>query len=280
MAFMRSLLWGLGLCVALGACSNSSASSDAGSDAGAMLTADEQATFNVAAPSVPAVVQLIGVADSFFKFDPTLDTTMSDVQNAQLIENHLASNLGAATDGGTKCATLSLTGATLTADFGAPPGCVLSTGLTLSGSIGLTVTKTLKLGVAFTFTNVTVNGTALSGTMSFTTSDAMSFTVVANVTWAGDTLSTTGFTVTGSSSTVTLAGAITNAADSTTTTTFNSVVWMDGMCYPSSGTLSIVKGALTETVTFTSASATTGQVTVTVGSLTLPATLPPYGSCG
>jgi hypothetical protein len=276
LTLLRSLVWALGSCLMLGACSNSSA----GSDAGNTLTPDEQATFNVGAPSVPAITQVVALADSFFKFDPTLDATQSDVQNAQLIENHIAANLGTTSDGGTKCATLTMSGATLTADFGPAPGCMLTTGLTVSGTVTLAVTKPSKLSVAFTFTNVTVNGTALSGTLSFTTSDAMSFTVVANVTWAAVTLSTTGFTVSGNSSAVTLSGPITNAADTTTTTTFASVVWMDGACYPSAGTLSIAKGALTETVTFSQATATTGQVTVTIGTVTLPAMLPMYGSCG
>jgi len=267
------------LSLVVAGCSNGSANNDAGSDAGTMLTPDEQAAFDVAAPSVPAVVQLVAVADSFFKFDPTLDTTQSDVANAQLIENHIATNLGTSTDGGTKCATLSLSGATLTADFGPAPGCTLSTGLTLSGTIAVAVTKPAKLSVAFTFTNVTVNGTALAGTLSFTTADAMSFTVIADVMWATDTLSTTGFTVSGSAGAVTLSGPITNAADATTTTTFSSVVWMDGACYPSSGTLVIVKDPLTETVTFTAGTATTGDVTITVGMATFPATLPTYGSC-
>src|SRR5260221_9475463 len=92
------------LLLVLVACANR----DAVNDAGATLTSDERGAYDLGAPSVPALVALVAVADSFFQFDPTLDTAQSDIQNAQLIETHIASNLGTDADGGTKCATLSL----------------------------------------------------------------------------------------------------------------------------------------------------------------------------
>jgi hypothetical protein len=176
---------------------------------------------------------------------------------------------------------VSISGATVTANFGPPPGCTLKTGTTLSGTIAVTLSKTgTSLAAAFQFTSAVVNGTAVSGTATLTTGDDFTFTVAANMTWGTASFSTSGLTIQGSSGAVTFNGAITNTADATTTLTLSSVVWNDGACYPSSGSLAIAKGALTETVTFAPTTATTGAVTVTVDNKTVNASLPSYGPCG
>jgi len=270
------------LALVLLACSqnNSSPPVDSGTDASGFDSA-EQAAYALGAATVPALLQVASVADSFFQFDPTLDPTQTDSANTGLIRAHLAQNLGTTGDGGVACGTLSVSGTTLTASFGPLPGCTLKNGVVLSGTFAVTVTKSgSSLTVTFTFTSATVDGTALSGTASFTTSDGMTLTVNANVTVGTTTISTNNLTVVGGNGAITLSGFVTNTGDANTTLQLSSVVWSSGACYPSAGTLTITKGVLSETVTFNAATATTGVVAVTIVQLMVSATLPPYGKCG
>ncbi len=258
-------------------CSNATTGTDGGGDT---MTAEERAGFDVGAPSTPAAVQLTALTDKLFKFDPTIDTAQTALQNAQNVVTEIQKNLGAAGDGGTACGSVSLMGTTVTASFGAPPGCTLGN-LTVSGTIAISVNKIASsITLAVTFTSVTVNGELLSGMATFATSNGTTFTLNANVTWQKTTYIATGFTVTGAVGSITLDGALSVMGDAATSLTFAGVLWKQGDCYPSAGTLTIKKATLTETITFSAASATTGQVTVTIGKKTVPGQLPAYGKCG
>jgi len=272
----RSLV--LASCLFL-ACANQDAGNpDSG---GSTFDSNEQTAFDSNAPSIPALLELAEVADSFFQFDPTLDPTQTDSQNASLIADHVTQNLGASGDGGALCGSVSVSGTTVTADFGSLPGCTLANGAVISGTIAVTVTKTgSSLAVAFQFTNATVNGTALGGSATFTTSDGSSFTLNANVTWGTSSFGANAFTVSGASGSITLNGTITNGGDAQSSLTFASVVWKLGDCYPDAGTLTIDKGIVTETMTFDAQSATSGQVVVTIGKKSVNTLLPTYGKCG
>jgi len=133
---------------------------------------------------------------------------------------------------------------------------------------------------ALTFTNVTLGGTPLSGTATFSTTDTTSFTLDANLTGSTTTFVVTGFSVAGSSGAVTFGGSVAISGDASTSISFGSVLWKDGDCYPSSGAITVQKGAISESIAFSATTPTTGQVVVTVGKKSVPVSLPAYGSCG
>jgi hypothetical protein len=241
-------------------------------DAGGGPSADETDTANRGSDGGVSIQEALLLADSMFQFDPTINPASTPAQNAQAIGNQTKSLGGA-------CAMVTTAGNTVTANFGAPPGCKLSNGLTVSGTASATVSASGgTTAVALAFTNVVVNTRALSGTISFTTTNGTSFQTTFALT-AGPMLtgmvaitgSPTGFTFNGNVSVV--------ATDATTSLTLNNVAYVTGDCYPSGGSMAITKGNTSETITFSATSATTGKVTVTIGKRSFPSTLPAYGQC-
>jgi hypothetical protein len=178
------------------------------------------------------------------------------------------------------CGSATLSGSTLTVSFGGATGCTLKNGTTVSGSMTLAVTQMSgSVTVAETFNALTVNGTDLSGTASFSTTNGTRFTVDAMLTSKGNSVSAA-LTVNGTGTDITIDGMVnTTRSGAMTTAMFNALDWGKGDCYPKSGTVGLTKGPISETVTFTAATATSGVVQVSVGRLMTTKTLPAYGSC-
>lgn len=215
----------------------------------------------------------VTLADSLFSFDPTLDASLSAEQNAAAIQSNAQMQLSG-------CGSVTASGTTVTVAFGAPPGCTLTNGTQVSGTVSATVTKAGgTVAVALAFTNVAVDGRTLSGTASFSTSNGTTYAVAADLTSGAQHL-TAMLTIAATTSNVTIDGtAALVEAGVTTQITFNHVVYVIGDCYPSGGTLTVRIGRVTETVTFSASSATSGVVTVQQGRQTSTKTLPAYGDC-
>lgn len=267
-------------CVLLAACGGSDNPPDAAVPVdmavGDGLSSDESTAFDRGVGPGPAVQQLIVLADSFFSFDPTLNPSLDANGNAAAIQSQLVDQLGAGDGGATACGNIMLSGATVTANFGT--GCTLKNGVILAGTVTATVSKSgASLSVKLDFSILVVNEKNLGGTATFTTTDGSHFTVNASLTAAGTTVTLTNVMVSSSGGTIVVSGMVSTGDGAALT--FNSVSWKPTDCYPSSGTLQIKSGVITETVTFDAASAATGDVTVTVGKRTVPRTLPAYGRC-
>ena len=135
------------------------------------------------------------------------------------------------------------------------------------------------VSVGLTFASLVVNGADLGGTATFTTSNGTTFNITTNLTSKGNTL-TANLTVTGTTTKMTIDGTVTSKnVDQTTALTFTSVIWPRGACYPNGGTAKLVKGAISETMTFDAMTPSTGKVKVMLGRITTTETLPAYGTC-
>jgi hypothetical protein len=220
-----------------------------------------------------------------FQFDPVIDASQSDVQNAGLVQAHITSQLGAAQDagadgGGTACGNVSLSGTTLTVDFGPLPGCKLQNGVTITGTIAVSVSKSgSNIILAVTLTGATINSQAIVGTVNFTTGDGASFTLDGNITSNATKYTMSSLKVAGSAGAITINGVFAVSGNATATYTFASLTWKLGDCYPSGGSLT-VKTVITVTITFDASTPMTGNVSVSVGSKMTTEKLPTYGVCG
>ena len=254
----------IGACFVLSACGGVPSGS---------LDADEKETFDRSAEGQAALQNAINLADSAFDFDPTIDPTKSAAENAAAVQMHVQ------TQGqSSSCGTASLQASLVTVSFASM--CTLPNGVAVSGTFTVAVSKTGNtVTLALTFSNLTVNGTDLSGTATFATTTGSTFTVAAQLTSKGNSVSAM-LTVTGTSNAVSIDGTTTvTKSGAGTNLTFNNVGWKKGDCYPSSGTLKVGRAALSQTVTFTTTTPSTGKVTVSTGRVTTSATLPAYGSC-
>jgi len=240
--------------------------------AGGGFSADESDTANRGGDGSVSIEEALVLSDSIFQFDPTINPASTPAQNTAAVDNQ-------AKMAGGSCTMVSTSGNTVTANFGAPPGCKLSNGLVVSGTVTATVSASgTTTSVALAFMNVTVNGRALSGTMSFATTNGTSFQTTVALT-SGSMLTGT-VAITGSATGFTFNGTLSAVAgDATTTITLNNVVYVTGDCYPSGGSMVVTKGKTSETITFNAMSASSGQVTVTIGKRSFPTTLPAYGQC-
>ncbi len=242
-------------------------------DASTGLSLDELSAFNAGAPGALGVITLAEAAEAMFAFGGTIDPAKSDVQNAQLVQTHTQSNLVA-------CGNVSLSGNTVTAKFGAPPGCHLTSGGTISGTIAIAITKSgTNVNISLMFTDVVINTQTLSGGVTFVTTDGAGFSITGSFTVNG-TKFAPGITLTGSAGAVAIDGSLSITGTSTTSLTFTAAQWKSGDCYPAAGALSIDKSAVSVAVRFSASTPTTGAVEVTVGKKTSAQTLPTYGNCG
>lgn len=257
--------------VGLLACGGGVGGSDAGVPEGPNEEDRDQLRSASAAQS--ATTDMLATADSFFDFDPVLDPAKTAEANAQAVSATISTKAGA-------CVTAMVSGATVTANFGAPPGCTLSNGLTLSGSVSLAVTKASgALTVAMTFTSFTVDGTSLTGTASFLTSNGSTFQVTANLVAGGNTV-TANVSVTGQPAAFLLDGTTSiTEGGKVTKLDFAKVSAAAGQCYAKGGAMTVTKGSLVSTVTFDAQTPSTGKVKVTQGRRSYTATLPAYGKC-
>ena len=245
-------------------------SSGAGGD---QATPDEADAANAGGDSSSSLGQLLSVADAIFSFDPTIDPTKSAAQNAAAIQ----ANATAALAG---CGTVTLNGTTITVSFGSPPGCKLESGVAVSGTVIVGVsTAGSTVTLSLTLQNLVAGGKSIAGTASFATTNGTTFALTANLT-SGTATDTVSLTVTGSTSAFTIDGTSTAIqGTSTTSYTFKGVVWQPGQCYPQAGSIQVVKGKTSITLTFSSSTPATGQITVTAGKRSYPQKLPAYGTC-
>ncbi len=277
-SWKQTWLWGaaialVGVPAAVGCTSSSGAGgTGASTSVSTGLSSDETDTVSRGGDGSISIDEALALADSVFQFDPTIDPAASPAQNAQSIGTRTKTTGGA-------CAMVTTSGTTVTADFGAAPGCKLTSGVTVTGTVSATVsassgTTTVVLGLM----NVTVNGRAIAGTLSFATTNGTTFQTT--VALSTGSMLTGMITIVGSAAGFSLNGTLSSAAsDATTSITLTNVAYVTGDCYPSAGSMAVTKGIVSETITFNQATATTGKVTVTIGSRPNTATLPAYGSC-
>jgi hypothetical protein len=274
---LRSTL-ALGLLVSLHACTSASpgsaASDDAGSTDDAGLSSDEMATFGSGGDSLAAHLETATLANSLFDFDPTIDATSSPSVNATAIAQNIQSNLG------TSCGTVSVSGTTVTVAFGAPPGCTLSNGPEVSGTVSVGVSQSgSTTSLALTLTDVVVDGEPLAGQTTFATTNGTTFQVTSTLT-SGTKSDTANLTITGASGSFDVSGtAQVTENGASSDITFDDVDHVNGECYATSGTMTVTTGPTSETITFNANTPATGEVTLTIGKRSVPSTLPGYGSC-
>jgi len=236
-------------------------------------TLEERQTFDRGAGSDNDLQRLLAVADSMFNFDPTLNPTMSAAANAMEIQRYTMTNLAG-------CGSVMVVGTTVTVSFGT--GCTLMNGVHVSGSATLMVSGGMgsALTVAMSFASLTVETATLSGTASFVTSNGTTFTVTANLT-SGTTTIRANLTVVAVTGAYTVTGTASQmvTGEAATALTFNSLHYVMGQCYPDGGSVTVMRGLITMTYTFSAMTPTTGQVSVTQGRRMYTMTLPPYGNC-
>ncbi len=217
------------------------------------------------------VLHALAVSDAMFAFDPTLDPTMSAEANAMAVRDHVTGSLGG-------CASAEVAGSAVTVTFAT--GCELRNGLTAAGSVTVELTRmAASLTAAVTFDALVVGSSSLDGSAIFTTSNGSSFTVDATLT-SGSGMVDADLAVVGTAMAMEVDGTATITREGTATMlAFSNVIWALGDCYPSSGTMTVGVGRVSQTVTFTAATPETGTVTVTQGRATREASLPAYGAC-
>jgi hypothetical protein len=227
-------------------------------------TSDELAALTGGHDATLAQQQSLAVADQLFNFDPTLDPTQSASANAAAIQTRAMTTM--------PCATVSLSGTTVTVTAAAP-GCTGTNGVTFSGTIAATVTSASgTLTVTLVLTNVVFDGNATSGTITFVTTNGTTFQVTFATTRNSKTVSGT-LTAVGATGQITTSGNVVNGSTSAVLT---NVLWKKGDCYPSSGTIAVTVGKLTTTYAFSASTPSTGTVTTARGA---SMQLPTYGSC-
>jgi len=270
--------WALALLVlsAGAGCKTSNAGSGGSSSTsstGSSLSTDQSDTASRGGDGTLSIQQAFVLADNLFQFDPTINPQSTPAQNAQAIGTQTKSALGS-------CGTVTVSGTTVSINFGAAPGCMLAGGISVSGSVQATVTSSGgTTTVALGLTSLMIDGRSLSGSLSFATTNGTTFQTTVNLTSASGTL--TGMvTIAGASQSFTMSGSVSYAqTDASESITLTNVVFMQGACYPSGGSITLTKGKISEVMTFTSSTPTTGKVTVSIGKLSYPSTLPTYGKC-
>lgn len=236
-------------------------------------TEEETTSLREGSTAMTTAQQSTVLADSLFDFDPTIDPAATPEANAEAIATHTRSN----TMG---CGSVTVTGASVAVSFGAAPGCTLANGLVVSGGVTASVSREgSTTSVSLAFMQLVVNGHGVDGSTVFRTQNGSTFEVTATLTSGTDSFTGT-YTVVGTTGafTVTGTGSATRAG-TTSALQLMGVAYRRGDCYPNAGTMVVTRGAITMTVAFSTASATTGQVTVTQGRRTYTTTLPAYGSC-
>lgn len=227
-------------------------------------TGDEVTALSGGHDATLAQQESLSVADQLFNFDPTLDPTKSASANAAAIQSRAMTTM--------PCATVSLSGTTVTVTAAAP-GCTGTNGVTFSGTIAATVSESgSTLTVTLVLTNVVFDGNATSGTITLVTTTGTTFQVTFATTRNSKSVSGM-LTAVGATGQITTTGSLVNGS---TTAALTNVLWKKGDCYPSGGSIAVTVGKITTTYTFSSTTPTTGTVTTGRGS---SAQLPTYGSC-
>ena len=228
------------------------------------------------------------LASLFVLEDPTLDPSRTPGQNADAVAQQLTSAVMIAS-----CANATITHTTgslmVSVDFGS--GCTLPGIGAISGSASATIAKLAgTITVALTLTNITVNGNAVSGTVTLATSDGTTFNFMMSVSTARQQVTFKGGAVLDAGGKgVTLDGSGTSQMGAAMLAyTMTGVHHEFAACYADAGTMTVMKTThnkrdlavtLQETITFSTTTPSTGAVTVTIDGVSTPATLPAIGTC-
>jgi hypothetical protein len=266
----RSLALGLSLAFSIlvaGCASDDAATSDATD------TSEDTAAIAHGGDTSTATQQALVATDSVVNFDPTLDAAKTAEQNAQAVAASATASLNG-------CGTVTPSGTTVTVDFGAAPGCTLSSGVTISGTIKAEISKANNTVTAkLTLTNLVVEGKSVTGTVSIATSDGKTYAVTTALSSASNSITGT-LTVVGAKGSMTVSGTTSAVKDGVTAALkFSSLHYTYGACYPDAGSVTIQRGKASLVYTFDANTPTTGTVTTTSGKQTSTTQLPAYGSC-
>jgi hypothetical protein len=283
----KAMAWGMTAVLLLGACGKADTTTD---DPVVDVVTEAQALSDQGGQSTSAA-QAKGITELFVQEDPTLDVTQTAQQNAANVEAQVKTTVQTACPGAT--ITLDSATATVTVNFGS--ACTLPNLGTVSGTVTATVTQpvTHSIQVAFTFTSLTVNGRSLTGTFTAKTANDSTFTVDASLTSGSKSLTLTAATLTLDADHKGLkidgSGTV-NTGTGPQAVSFAGVHHAFSGCYADAGSMTLSKSTttklgkaatVTETITFSSSTPTTGQVTVQVGTAAATTTtLPSYGHCG
>lgn len=265
-------LW-LGLSLALALAVAGCSSDDDAAATNTTDTSDDAAAVDHGGDTSTSTQQALVAADSVVNFDPTLDTTKTAEENAQAI----AANVTASLNG---CGSVTAAGTTVTVDFGAAPGCTLSSGVQISGTIKAEVSKASNtVTVKLTLTNVVIEGKSVAGTVTLSTSDAKTYAVTTSLT-AGSNSITGSLTVTGAQGSMTVSGTTSAVKEGVSASLkFTALHYTYGDCYPDGGSVTVQRGKASIVYTFDANTPTTGTVSMTSGKKTTSTQLPAYGSC-
>ncbi len=228
-----------------------------------------------------------GVTSLFVQEDPTLDPNGTAGANADAVAAQLTGAVAS-------CVNPSIThtagSVTVTIDFGA--ACVIPKVGAVSGMVAATVSKTAgAIDVAFTFTNLVVNGQTMTGSIALSTTTGTSFTIMFNLQTATQTVMFNGTAALDSGGGgVTFNGTGSSQLTGASPQTFSAsgLHHLFGGCYADAGTMSLSKTTtdlrnrtvtLTETITFDSSTPATGMVQIDIDGVTTPETLPAHGTC-
>lgn len=215
----------------------------------------------------------LALAEELAAGEEPLDPAMTAAGNAAIIQGNAAVALGT-------CGTVSLSGTTVTVAF-AVTGCTLPSGITATGTISLSASVAAGTAtVDVQFDRVRIGSYGIDGTASFSTTNGTSYAVMLDLMSEARSISGDR-TVSASLTSLIVSGTLTTQRIGGTALmlTIAGLVWNRGDCYPSAGSITVGAGALEQTVTFASTTASTGVVTITFGRATTTETLPAYGSC-
>lgn len=243
-------------------------------DAGNEPDLAERSLFEHGASEVSASQAVTQLADSLFQFGGTIDAAAQAEVNVQNVRRDVALQQNG-------CGSVSVTGAVVTASFGPPPGCTLRNGVTVSGSAAVGVSKSgTTTSLVVTFTDVVSNGKALSGELTFATTNGGTFTMRGNLA-SGAVQANYNLMLTSIAGSATLNGSMASTkGEQVATVMFGELTWNSGDCYPRGGQVTFKQGVLVNmTATFTANTAQTGVVSVRSGRKEYPMTLPAYGKC-
>ncbi len=282
----------------LSGCSSSSNASDAGaspsSDAATggptpspsdLDLAAEQAKLAGNGTSTTSTANAKAATELFVQEDPTIDAGASAADNARAVADQVSAAVKSCAS-----ATVAHTSGSTTVGLTFASTCTIG-GVPFSGGLTANVSKTgSSITIAFTFQDLSVNGMVLNGTASETTSNGTTFTSAIDVTEGSNKITFNGTLTLDSGGTgVTLTGSGTYVSGTITDSyTASSVHHTFGACYADSGTLSYgtqttgksgKSYTVSETITFSSSTPTTGQASATVGGTVTTVTLRAYGSC-
>lgn len=253
---------------------------DTAADAGTTTLAAEyrRDIYNANAATATSVDVLNAIDQAMVDFDPTINPAQTAEQNAM--------NVAGKVRGAASCASAMVSMTTVSAQF---TNCTLPSGVSLNGGVSIAVSKSGgTITLAFTLTNLAVNGKTVTGSITMVTTTGTSFAATGMFTVTTDAgmngVALNNLVVTATSGQYTMSGMLTSTVNGTATSVgiaaMNPLVYQMGNCYPRGGTAIATRGTQRYTITFDTVTATCGSVNVRVNNLPpVRVALHPYGTC-